>query len=75
MPHNVEDMPSVWHISVALMHIFECNSVALIFHSMQYLHHISDVALVMNICIKYYYRSSEVVLNVEGHERSQIPIC
>ena len=51
MPHNIEDMPSVWHISVALMHIFECNSVALIFHSMQYLHYISDVPLVMHICI------------------------
>ena len=38
VPHDIEDMPGVWHISVAVMHIFECNRVALIFHSMQYLH-------------------------------------
>ena len=51
MPHNVEDMPGVWHISLALMHIFECNGVALIFHSMPYPHYLSDVPLVMHICI------------------------
>ena len=41
--------PLQYNISVALMHIFECNSVALVFHSIQYLQ--SDVALVMHIHI------------------------
>ena len=46
--HHVEDLLGVWHISAALTHIFEYNSViALIFHSIQYLHSLSDVALVI----------------------------
>ena len=50
--HHIENLPGVWHISAALTHIFECNSViALIFHSIQYLHSLSHVALVIHIFV------------------------
>ena len=81
----VEDLPGMWHISAALTHIFECNSViALIFHSIHgqmvtvigHSHdHLHGQMWLLLFVYLYNYRKSEIVLRLEGRERSQLPLC
>ena len=52
-------MLGVWYISAGLTHIFECNSViALIFHSIQYLHSQMWLLLFACLCIGIHKLSS-----------------